>query len=267
MSSTQPIISMHTPVRGRVTVTVRLNLRKGSPSSAAPVSRKAEVGEVLVVKGVVRGENIKGNADWYVGDNDLYFWSGGTGAFQADHDDPAKPIQVRRRPNGTIKVLDDSQIRAVFGDFEYTEARGGRIRIREDWIKNNIEEITVPMLKDIGLKTIQIHRKARGPLERVFERIEAAGLEDLLLTCDGTFVPRHKGWSASRGLSSHSWGIAIDLNVAWNPYGALPAAAGTHGSLRELVPFFEAEGFAWGGYFEPLSICDGMHFELARMDL
>lgn len=68
---------------------------------------------------------------------------------------------------------------------------------------------------------------------------------------------------ATRGLSSHTWGIAIDLNVAWNGYGNVPAAHGVHGSVRQLVAIFESEGFAWGGYFEPLSICDGMHFELA----
>jgi hypothetical protein len=42
---------------------------------------------------------------------------------------------------------------------------------------------------------------------------------------------------------------------------------GATGSVRELVPFFEAEGFAWGGYFDPARFRDGMHFELARRDL
>lgn len=40
---------------------------------------------------------------------------------------------------------------------------------------------------------------------------------------------------------------------------------GAHGSVRELVALFEAEGFAWGGYFEPETVRDGMHFELARL--
>ena len=75
------------------------------------------------------------------------------------------------------------------------------------------------------------------------------------------------GWDPSRGLSTHSWGAAIDLNVPWNGYGAVPAALGAHGSVRELVPIFESEGFAWGGYFKPQSIADGMHFELSRLDL
>lgn len=82
----------------------------------------------------------------------------------------------------------------------------------------------------------------------------------------GLWVPRHKGWNPARGLSSHSWAIAIDLNAPWNGYGATPAPLGAHGSVRELVPFFAAEGFAWGGDFSPPYV-DGMHFELARFDL
>jgi hypothetical protein len=108
--------------------------------------------------------------------------------------------------------------------------------------------------------------KAQGPFQRVFKAIADAGLDDQIRTCAGTFVPRHKGRNPARGLSVHSWGIAIDLNAQWNAYGTAPAALGNHGSTRELIPLFEAEGFAWGGYFEPLSICDGMHFELARLD-
>ena len=109
--------------------------------------------------------------------------------------------------------------------------------------------------------------KAQASFLAAFEAIATADLGDRILTYGGTFVPRHKAWNPKRTLSSHTWGIAIDLNVAWNGYGVEPAAMGAHGSLRELVPAFEAQGFAWGGYFEPLSARDGMHFELARLDL
>ena len=96
--------------------------------------------------------------------------------------------------------------------------------------------------------------------------IQAAGLGSKLLSCDGTFVTRHKGHDPTRGLSSHSWGVSMDINAKWNAYGQIPAPLGAIGSTREFVSIFEALGFAWGGYFShPYE--DGMHFELARFDL
>lgn len=264
MTVIHSLIDLH----GTVTVTVRLSLRKGAPDTAAQLAGKAEVGDKLVVKGVVRGEDIKGNADWYLGENDIYFWSGGTGLFLSDQDNNVlNPLQVLRRPNGTISPLKEQQIRAIYGDFTFKEGNSGRIEIDNDWVKSNIIDISPSVLSKIGVKSIQVHKKAKDAFERVFNKIEEKGLQNYIITFGGTFVPRHKGWNPSRTLSSHSWGIAIDLNVQWNPYGQVPAALGAYGSVRELVQVFADEGFAWGGLFEPLSVCDGMHFELARLDL
>lgn len=41
---------------------------------------------------------------------------------------------------------------------------------------------------------------------------------------------------------------------------------GPIGCVRELVPLFAAEGFAWGRHFSG-KYRDGMHLELARLDL
>ncbi|MGH3431465.1 MAG: M15 family metallopeptidase, partial [Thermocrispum sp.] len=58
------------------------------------------------------------------------------------------------------------------------------------------------------------------------------------------------------GLSLHTWGIAIDLNVAGNQRG-------TAGEIdREVVRIFTRWGFAWGGDW---SWTDPMHFELAAL--
>jgi hypothetical protein len=260
-----------TPLSGTVTSAARLNIRFGQPSTRAPVAARAEPGAVLAVRGLARGEPVRGNADWYAGADDTFFWSGAVGGFQpaiTNGTGPlAMPLQVHRRPNGTIRPLGDAEVRAVFGSPPYTEAGGGRVNLDPNWVAQNIVNLPTPFLADLGFPGIQVHVKARDPFARVFAAIDEAGLMERILTCAGTFVPRHKGWNPARGLSSHSWGIAIDLNVAWNGYGAVPAAVGARGCLRELVPHFEAEGFAWGGYFEPQSICDGMHFELARTNL
>ena len=55
-------------------------------------------------------------------------------------------------------------------------------------------------------------------------------------------------------LSAHAWGIAIDLDVCDNPQGAVPRVE------PAVVHAFEAEGFAWGGFFSGKAR-DGMHFE------
>jgi hypothetical protein len=154
----------------------------------------------------------------------------------------------------------------VFGNISHNEAGGGRVTLDPAWEQTNIVDLTTALLSAVDFPRIRVHAKARDPFARVFDAIQNAGLGAGILTCAGTFVPRHKGWNPSRGLSSHSWGVAIDLNAQWNGYGRAPAPLGTQGSVRELVPYFEAEGFAWGGYFET-PYTDGMHFELARMDL
>ncbi|HZP16723.1 MAG TPA: M15 family metallopeptidase, partial [Terriglobales bacterium] len=55
-------------------------------------------------------------------------------------------------------------------------------------------------------------------------------------------------------LSTHSWGIAIDLNPESN-------AQGTAGSMdRGVVEIFKSAGFAWGGNWQ--GRCrDPMHFQ------
>nr|WP_295829521.1 M15 family metallopeptidase [uncultured Azospirillum sp.] len=269
------IITADSPLIGSVRSTARLNIRRGAPSTTAPVAAKVDVGTLLSVHGIVVGEMVSGNPRWYVGQDGTYFWSGACSDLQAGPPpspstapgSTAGPSSVHRRPDGTIRPLSDAEIKTVFGSFSYSERGKGRINPDPAWVDQNITTMDSPILSEEGFPKIEVHLKAVKPFERVFAAIALAGLANVIRSCAGTYVPRHKGWDPARTLSSHSWGIAIDLNTEWNGYGAVPAPAGTPGSVRELVSIFEAEGFAWGGYFQPQSICDGMHFELARFDL
>lgn len=255
-----------TAMPGTVTTKSRLNVRKGTPSTKAPIAGKLEAGVTVAVRGTADGDNVEGIPEWYAGNDDTFFWAGGCAALQ-----PAvAQVQgsVHRRPNGTIMTLSDAEIRNVFGTFTYTETNPkGAIRIDAAWEAAHIVPLATPIFARFGHASIRCHKKAHDPLQRVFTAIANAGMEDHILAYDGCHVPRHKGWNPSRGLSAHSWGIAVDINARWNGYGAGPAPAGAYGSTRELISFFEAEGFAWGGYFTPDNIRDGMHFELARYDL
>ena len=216
----------------------------------APILRKVEPGTDLAVAGVAKGETFRGNDQWYAGDGGSFFWSGACSDFSTGEPLSVAAIapRVRRRPNGTILPLPETDLDAVFGKLTYTEGHGGRINLARAWIDANIGVARTP-LDRISQPTLEVHKKAIGAFERVFKAIADAGMISRILTYDGLFVPRHKGWNPNRGLSSHSWGIAIDLNARWNGYGVPAAAAGTDGSVRELVSFFAAEGFAWGGTF------------------
>lgn len=92
------------------------------------------------------------------------------------------------------------------------------------------------------------------PLEAAFRNIIKAGLECHIMTWDGCFNIRTKRGGIT--FSLHSWGIAIDINAAWNAFGAEPQM------LLELVKCFTDAGFDWGGTWTKK---DGMHFQLSKI--
>jgi N-acetylmuramoyl-L-alanine amidase len=63
---------------GTVKTTVRLNIRKGAPSTRFPIQQIVPRGTNLSYAGVVRdGEPVNGNPFWYADGNGDFFWSGG----------------------------------------------------------------------------------------------------------------------------------------------------------------------------------------------
>ncbi len=171
-----------------------------------------------------------------------------------------------------LSVLNLSEIRSEFGDFEWRSSttKRGAIVIAPPWAQNNIVRVEIPQLRGLphygnsGFNgRFACHRKVAKPLVDAFEAVDQQGLTNLLKFWGGCWVPRHKSWNPERSLSSHSWGIAFDINVQWNGYGVEPAPRGREGSVVELVPIFESFGFAWGGYF---GTKDGMHFEYCRTE-
>jgi hypothetical protein len=65
-------------------------------------------------------------------------------------------------------------------------------------------------------------------------------------------------------LSTHAFGVAIDIAAPWNALGKKPGYnkhSFTEKSL--IVQAFEAEGWVWGGRWERRP--DGMHFQAARI--
>jgi hypothetical protein len=111
----------------------------------------------------------------------------------------------------------------------------------------------VPTELEIGVipKKIYCNKDMVGPLKKAFKNIIETGLAKELKTWDGCFHIRKK--IASKSMSLHSWGIAIDVNAAWNGYNKKPTLS------KELVQCFKDAGFDWGGDW---ATPDGMHFQL-----
>jgi peptidoglycan hydrolase-like protein with peptidoglycan-binding domain len=155
----------------------------------------------------------------------------------------------------------------LFGEFRFEPVGPDTddIRILGGWQQANIQPVSLPQLA--GAKgapasgRIWIHRLVVEQTRRLFQAWEDVGLIDLILTWEGSFVPRFVRGSRTL-LSNHAWGTAFDVNARWNPLGGVPALRGEKGSVRELVPIAHDHGFYWGGHF---SRSDGMHFEVARV--
>ena len=103
-------------------------------------------------------------------------------------------------------------------------------------------------------KRIYCNRDLVMPLGNAFKNVISRGLVAEIRTWDGCFNIRRKRGATNSSL--HSWGIAIDINAAWNQFGKAPTMS------KELVKCFTDAGFYWGGEWKKP---DGMHFQLATI--
>jgi len=115
----------------------------------------------------------------------------------------------------------------------------------------------VPTHLEVGVipKRLYCNKILIGPLMQALSNIIDRGLVNELKTWDGCFNVRRK--RGLKSLSLHSWGIAIDINAAWNGLGKEPTMS------TKLVKCFTDCGFEWGGTW---SRKDGMHFQLRSIN-
>ncbi len=102
---------------------------------------------------------------------------------------------------------------------------------------------------NIPVRHIACNKDLHEPLDKALTNLVNRGLQDQLKTFDGCWNIRLV--REGKELSSHSWGLAIDINASTNKLG-------WHGDLSpQLVQAFADAGFDWGGNFSRL---DPMHF-------
>ena len=93
-----------------------------------------------------------------------------------------------------------------------------------------------------------------APLTKAFQNLIQTGRVEELKTWNGCFNIRKKVGGTTSSL--HSWGIAVDLNAAWNGFNKPPTLS------EGFVQCFIDAGFEWGGYWKR---SDGMHFQLKEI--
>lgn len=103
-------------------------------------------------------------------------------------------------------------------------------------------------------RRLYINTRLVRPLTDALVNVRDRGRQAEVKTWDGCFNIRNK--RGGRTYSLHSWGLAIDINAAWNQFGAKPTMS------QGLVECFTDAGFDWGGVW---SKPDGQHFQLRRL--
>jgi hypothetical protein len=149
-------------------------------------------------------------------------------------------------------VLPPVQIKTLFGEFEArpTPGRPGFLTLDPAWVRANIDTQRVPLLGSVTCN-VALFPQIRGVIAELIDE----GLQGTVSSFSGCWSARNVNRVPSAGISHHSWGIALDVNVPANPFGAPPDQD------PRLVRTFERWGFTWGGNWV---VPDGMHFEYRR---
>jgi len=150
-------------------------------------------------------------------------------------------------------VLTGGSVARAVGSFTYTINSNGSVNPDSRWVSQYIRTESVPILGRVTCNKAMLPQ-LRAALTEVVERGLASKINPAQY--GGCYVPRFIASDPSQGLSFHTWGTAIDLNVPGNQRG-------TVGEIdREVVNIFIKWGFGWGGTWR---YTDPMHFELNRI--
>jgi len=150
-------------------------------------------------------------------------------------------------------VLTGASVNQAVGTFSYTPHPDGTVTPDPQWVHTYIRTEQVPIVGAVTCNKGMLPQ-LRAALSEVVQR----GLADKIHPSQygGCYYPRYIAHDPAKGLSLHTWGIAIDLNVPENQRG-------TAGQMdRQVVQIFKRWGFAWGGDWH---YTDPMHFELAKV--
>jgi hypothetical protein len=149
-----------------------------------------------------------------------------------------------------------NEICATFGDIFGYIAKDHTLEA--GWQSDFLARITLPFPLVVSwdhsqsVTAITRHKLLTKAFADVFDRIQTSGLQSKITSFGGcfSFRPQRTGTK----LSTHAWGIAIDLNPETNQQGI----AGDMDTA--VIATFREAGFEWGGDWQGKTR-DPMHFQ------
>ena len=163
---------------------------------------------------------------------------------------PVNEIEPLTVPHGLAEII------ATFGDIHKYVRPDGQLDPR--WQADFLARIRLPFPLRLAwdesqtIDQMTCHRRMTYTYAAVFDRIQQRGLQKRVPTFGGCFAFRPQRTGSK--LSTHSWGIAIDLNPGTN----LQGSAGDMDAA--LIEIFCSAGFQWGGDWKGKGR-DPMHFQ------
>lgn len=171
-------------------------------------------------------------------------------------------IIPQQAPNGLAEIV------AHYGDPKITRDQDGTWAVDPRWESANMTTIHHPLIPAAQGSRLYMHSLVAPAFLRVLERWSArivAG-ESYRVLHLGCFAPRAQRGSSGLLASTHSWGIAVDLNPDANKLITNIDPEDTRRQTAKDIPdawIMDAkqEGWFWGGEFH--SRFDPMHFQFA----
>ena len=163
---------------------------------------------------------------------------------------PARPALTIAPPHGLPELL------AQFGDIYAHLREDGTLDPR--WETEQLARAPLPFPIALSwdpakqVRNLYCHRRLVPVFPAVFAEIERRRLRGKVRSFGGCFNFRAK--RSGNKLSTHAWGVAIDLNPETN-------GMGREGDMAPgIVKVFESFGFTWGGRWSGRGK-DPMHFQ------
>lgn len=155
-------------------------------------------------------------------------------------------------PNGLDEIV------ATFGDVQSFARADGTLSPQWNalYLDHALLPFSIPLdwNRAVSVDKIYCHKLMVPIFDELFQEIVDEGLQSKVQTYGGCFMYRPQRTGTK--LSTHAWGIAIDLNPSTNTQG-------TSGDMDSgVVQVFKDAGFEYGGDWSG-TVRDPMHFQYA----